>query len=219
MFEWKVEDLKLLNDPMPLKRFSCENDVSREDKIAFVDLYEKGKLTRLLDLIEKFNKERNSLPQSNRSGYPKTVSFIAWVKRNGGADLIDVDYEYGNYKFMGIKRNLFTNTRSYYDTFDDLVNEAFHRELLACKRREETYFLEHDPYSVAKANLRKCIHEYSTSFGVRISLVSNGDINVVFSDERDDRRPITLDEINLLLAQYKKLDDYIKTLSSEVNIS
>ena len=43
MFDWKVEDLKLINDKIYIndsrhnKHFFCEKTTSREDKIAFVD--------------------------------------------------------------------------------------------------------------------------------------------------------------------------------------
>ena len=42
MFEWNVEDMKLLNQKSSVmigkeKIYNCESDVKREDKITFVD--------------------------------------------------------------------------------------------------------------------------------------------------------------------------------------
>ena len=50
MFEWKVEDMALMNQKSGLflgkeKIYNCESKVSREDKIAFVDSFQDGKLS------------------------------------------------------------------------------------------------------------------------------------------------------------------------------
>ena len=50
MFEWNVEDIKLLNQKGNIiigkeKIYNCESDVSREDKIEFVDKMRDGKLS------------------------------------------------------------------------------------------------------------------------------------------------------------------------------
>ena len=66
MFEWKVEDMALLNQKGGVfigkeKIYDCESNVSREDKIAFVDSLQDGKLSYLLYLIDKFNEDYDSL--------------------------------------------------------------------------------------------------------------------------------------------------------------
>ena len=62
MFEWKVEDMALLNQKGGVfigkeKIYDCESKVSREDKIAFVDSFQDGKLSYLLSLIDKFKED------------------------------------------------------------------------------------------------------------------------------------------------------------------
>ena len=49
MFEWKIEDLALLNKKSSVllgkeRIWNCESETSREDKIAFVDSLQDGKL-------------------------------------------------------------------------------------------------------------------------------------------------------------------------------
>ena len=68
MFEWKVEDLALLNQKSNIffgkeKIYDCENKVSREDKIDFVDSKQRGILSYLLSLNEMFNKVKESMPK------------------------------------------------------------------------------------------------------------------------------------------------------------
>lgn len=68
MFEWKVEDMVLLNQKGGVflgkeKIYDCESKVSREDKIAFVDSLQDGKLSYILALAEKFNEERETMPK------------------------------------------------------------------------------------------------------------------------------------------------------------
>ena len=68
MFEWKLEDMALLNQKDGVfigkeKIYDCENKVSREDKIDFVDRKQKGILSYLLSLIEMFNKDKEGMPK------------------------------------------------------------------------------------------------------------------------------------------------------------
>ena len=68
MFEWIVEDMVLLNQKGGVflckeKIYDCEHKVSREDKIAFEDSFQEGKLSYLLELIEKFNADKETMPK------------------------------------------------------------------------------------------------------------------------------------------------------------
>ena len=134
MFNWKVEEMALLNEKGGAfvgkeKIYNCESQVSREDKIEFVDRMQDGKLSYILALIDKFNEDKAALPQ-DKWGCVKTVSLIAWVKRNDtkyDRPIVNCEYNYGKYYLLGIKRNLTNRYRGDYDTYDDLVDEAFHR--------------------------------------------------------------------------------------------
>ena len=141
MFEWKVEEMKLMNGNATkignIKLYDYESILRDEDKIAFVDSMQDGKLSYILSIIDKFEKEKDSLPK-DKYGYVKTVSLKAWLKRNDtGYDrpIFDNWYHHGEYSLLGGKRNL--NVLYYskppYDYYYDFIDECFHRQLIECE--------------------------------------------------------------------------------------
>ena len=226
MFNWKVEEMALMNERKGLivgkeKVYSCESQISREDKIAFVDSMQDGKLSYILALIDKFNEDKAALPK-DKWGDVKTVSLIAWVKRNDtkyDRPIVDIMYNYGRYYLLGMKRNVTHHYRGDYDTYDDLVDEAFHRQLKECKHMEEKYFHEHDEYSVLKERFRN--KRYNTTFGVHIATCSDGSIYVYENSDSfydSEKREITIDELKYLLAKYDELDQLVAKITAETNI-
>lgn len=221
MFEWKVEDMVLLNETGRIflgkeKIYSCESTVPREDKIAFVDSLQDGKLSYLLSLIEKFKKERESLPKDKWNNV-KTVSLKAWIKKNDtkyARPIIDDYYHYGKFCILGTERWITNDYKGGYDTYDDLVDEVFHRQLKACEKKEHEYFLEHDEYSILKEKFRN--KRYDTTFGVNISVWSSGRICVY--DENNNERDITIDELKYLLSKYEELDELVRKITEETHI-
>lgn len=223
MFKWNVEKMELTkernNAIFPNKHiWSCEHETSREDKIKFVDEHTEGRLSIILDLYEKFQKEKKDLPK-NKYGEVKTTSLISWVKRNQALRLIDITYNYGQIYLMPfLERNIQNlNTKGHFDCFSDFVDEVFHRQLIQCEKKEKQWFLEHDEYSVLKTKLRKVMEKHSTTFEVHIGYSSSGEV-FISDDSCNKHRPITIEEIKTLLTQYEKLDDFIKQLSKETQI-
>lgn len=227
MFEWKVEEMKLTNDHTDsysgrykTTLYACEDSVSREDKIAFVDSKTDGKLSYLLSLIEKFNSEKENLPKKdNVFGNPKikTTSLKAWVKRNDTRyqqKVIDDWYQYGRYNLLGCERNIQSNTKGNYDYYDDFVDEVFRRQLMECEREEQKYFREHDEYSILKQKFSEKQQQYGTTFGVSIVIGSCG----VYVGDFDRKRDITIDELKELLSKYEQLDTLVEKLTEETNI-
>lgn len=223
MFEWKVEDMKLLNQKGGLffgkeKIYDCEYEVSREDKISFVDGLQDGNLSYLLGLIEKFNDEKMSMPKDSW-GRVKTVSLKAWIKRNDTKNrwhIIDDAYNYGKYRMLGCGRYITSNYKGAYDTYEDLVDEMFHRQLIECEKKERKYFLEHDEYSILKRKFREKNH--CTTFGVNIADCSNGKMYVYDADNDENRREITMEELKDLLSKYEQLDALVEKLTAETHI-
>lgn len=226
MFEWKVEEMVLLNQKGGLflrngneKIYDCENIVSKEDKIAFVDSMQDGKLSYLLSLIEKFNVEKESMPKDSY-GNIKTVSLKAWIKRNDtkySSRMIDDWYHFGKYFILGVERYITTNYDEHtglYDTYNDLVDEVFHRQLKECERLERSYFLEHDEYSILKKKFIE--RNYDTTFGVHIITSSNGEVYV--AEDFDTKREITIDELKELLLKYDQLDALVEKLTKGTHI-
>lgn len=226
MFEWKVEDMALLNEEGGVflgkeKIYDCESKVSREDKIAFVDSLQDGKLSYLLSLIEKFNGEKDSLPKDSW-GYVKTVSLKAWINRNDkkySRPIINNFYTYGKYYILGVERWITNNDKGRYDTYEDLVDEVFHRQLKECVKEERKYFLEHDEYSILKEKFRN--KKYGTTFGVHIATCSDGNIYIYEGDSfyESKQREITIDELKYLLSRYEELDKLVEKITEETKIT
>lgn len=222
MFNWNVEEMKLLNENTRTYIgqkiiYSCEYTTSKEDKIAFIDTMQQGKMTYLLNLIEKFNKEKNDLPK-NDWGQVKTVSLKAWLKRNDHEQLIDNYYHYGTIRFLNIERHIENadHKRYMYDTFENFVDECFHRQLVKCKQMEKEYFLSHDEYSILKKEFREYAEKHGTTFNVDIMWSSDGKVYVY--ETMENKREITIDELKLLIGKYNELEAFIDSLSFDINI-
>lgn len=223
-FIWNIEDGVFYKEKIDRNLdkhrlpFSIEYEVSRETKIKFVDDQQDGKLSYILELAAKFEAEKADMPK-DKWGYVKTVSLKAWIKRNDTRNLLDDDYHYGSIRFFNLSnysRYIYDiNTRATYDTFDDYVDEIFHRQLMECTKREREWYLAHDEYSILKKQFDD--HHYTT-FGARIAFCSNGEILVVSEDDDEKKRPITLNELKELIAKNQQIDDLIAKLTAETNI-
>ena len=227
MFEWKVEEMALMKNHADVYSgrykvtlYACENFVSREDKIAFVDSKTDGKLSYLLSLIDKFNAEKESLPKKDSMfGEPevKTTSLKAWIKRNDTKypqNVIDDWFKYGKYNLLGCERYIQFNRKGEYDYYEDLVDEVFRKQLMKCEEEEQKYFHEHDEYSILKKKFGEKQHQYGTTFGADIFTGSCG----VFVGDFDRKRDITINELKELLSKYEQLDALVEKITKETHI-
>lgn len=227
MFEWKVEEMALMNNHADVYGgrykttvYACENSTSREDKIAFVDSVTDGKLSYLLSLIEKFNADKCSLPKKDSMfGEPevKTTSLKAWIKRNDtkySQKLIDDWFKYGKYNLLGCERNIQSNRKGDYDYYEDLVDEVFRRQLMKCEEDERKYFYDHDEYSILKKKFEEKRNQYRTTFGAEIWIGSGG----VQVGDSEKRRKLTIDELKELLLKYEQIDALVEKLTKETHI-
>lgn len=222
MFEWKVEEMKLMNSQNKISGiFNCEYEVSREDKIEFVDSMQDGKLSYIIGMILNFEEIKDTLPK-DQYGEVKTVSLKAWLRKNDtfyNRPIFDNDYNYGGFYLLGVKRYISINPMntkgSYCDHYADLVDEVFHRQLIECCSLEKKYFREHDEYSILKDRFCYLNDEYRTSFGVHTGYCSNGEV-YVYDDENSEHREITIEELKRLIPLYDRLEMFIQELSEEV---
>ena len=53
--------------------------------------------------------------------------------------LIDNTYTHGNIRFIGGRSITSVDIKSSYDTYDDYVDEVFHRQLKECENKESEY--------------------------------------------------------------------------------
>lgn len=225
MFQWKVEDMALVNERKAVEGdkgtyiYKCEK-ASREEKIEFVDKMQEGKLSYLVNLADKFQKEKDEISK-NKKGEINTNSLKAWVKRNDTRSLIDIKWRYGTFNFLSTQRDIMNiNQSSYtvrYDSYDNFVDEVFHRQLVKCEEEERKYFLSHDEYSILKAKFREKQSKYPTTFGVYIWDCSDGRICVAHEDG-DKERDITIQELRELLDKYAQLEELEEKLTAETHI-
>lgn len=220
MFEWKVEDMKLMNENLLSRTyFPCERTTSREDKIEFVDSLQDGKLSYILKLIDKFNEDSKSMPKDNW-GNVKTVSLKAWIKKNDteyGKPIIDDWYHYGKYSLLSSERYIQSDSDSKGsgDIYNDFVDECFHRQLRECQRMEKRWFDEHDEYTILRKSVEKNIEKYGTTFGVSIIISSSN--GLLIGDFDNERKP-SLEELKALNAKYEQLEKFIENLTKETHI-
>lgn len=90
---YKVEDLKFLH-----KKYEClktyrgdiydDSDVTTEDKIKLLDEICDGLATYLLKLIDKFQRDKDTIKKDNEGNYD-IKSFNRWVKRNDKRQMLE----------------------------------------------------------------------------------------------------------------------------------
>lgn len=181
-----------------------------------MDSFYDGKLSYILELVEKFENEKDKLPK-DRWGDVKTVSLKAWLNKNDPRKVVDSKYNHGYVSFFwNVKRNIQRlNRKGAYDIYKDYVDEIFHNQLSECERAEKVYFQEHDEYSILKKKFRE--KKYSTTFGVHMGWSSDGDI-YVYDEEHDRRRDVTIEELKYLLEKYEELEELVEKITKETNI-
>ena len=114
-----------------------------------------------------------------------------------------------------MERYITSNEQGSYDTYADLVDELFHRQLKTCEQEEQSYFLEHDEYSILKRKFSEMMDKYSTTFGVSIVISGNNYYVGNFKENRE----ITVDELKDLLSKYEQLDSLVEKLTEETHIA
>lgn len=212
MFTWKMEELKLYKECEGKPKshiFKCEAETSREDKIAFVDSLTGGQLSYVLELIDKLKRDKDTLAL-DQWGDIKTVSLIAWIKRNDtkyGNPIVSTYCTYGMAKVLGIGRYIQNDDNDY-------VDKVFHAALVDCVEKEKGYFLAHDEYSILKEKFRN--RGFKSTFGVKIFDYSD---KMVVEDEEGRGRPVTLEELKELNEKCEQVQALIEKLTLETHIT
>lgn len=219
MFTWNVAEMKLMKSGRNVGRsmeFSEDYTTLQEDKIQFVDANTDGNLSYFLELFRKFQEDMEIMPK-DQWGNVRTQSLIAWCKRNDPKKLIDREYKYGKIRFFQTERFIQNGVdhKGPWDTFDNLVDETFHRQLMKCRNEEIEYFKSHDEYEIAKSAVRDYADKYHTTFGMRLAFCSNGEISVVTDEDHFKGPQITLEQCQILIDLYKKLEFTIEDLTKE----
>lgn len=221
---YKKEDLKFLNmktrnqhinnfNPKDTvyKVYEIEDQLSLEEKINFIDELKNGIATYMLDIINKWEKEKDSLPK-DIYGNVKTISKKAWINRNDKRNIMS-KYDLGNYPICGNSfkclsiecptseygyNNLYTGKHIVNQWFHDLCNELY--------EDEKKYFKSIDPLQVKLSK----VEEYGNKYGI----LNNQMINDVVYNRKED---VTEEQLDICIAAYKKIESVVNEVTQEVN--
>lgn len=157
MFNWKVEEMKLLNMARDGegyaydKAYACESEVSIEAKFEFVDRMQEGKLSYITNLVKAYQEAIPSMKKDSE-GNPTEYAKRAWVRKNDIQGLIrrvtDSCGDYGDFDILYLRGNLFTfpNRANCYEqlTKEEFISRLFHEQLKVCEQKERSYYLSQD---------------------------------------------------------------------------
>lgn len=135
-FVWKLEEMVLLNKS-EYELINIVENTSKETKVNFINEMNDNKLNRILEADKKWHEDmKNDVIKKDYADRPKSVSYKAWIKRNGYlnivSDFVNGGWEdtIGEIKLLGCNRRLgYLEYIGKYDTFDSLIDELFYRQL------------------------------------------------------------------------------------------
>lgn len=226
MFKWYVQVMKLMNEKSNIyinneKIYNAENELSREEKIEFLDKMNDDKISYMLKLADKFQEDKDKLSK-DEYGFYKNASLRAWLKKNDYRNIVDTSKPYiGSITLVGYdsfgcgRRNIQNiNLQARDDCRKDFVDELFHRQLKECEKQEKQYFAEYDDYKILSRKVSDYMYKYNISFGKEIWQRGN---RLFFKDIQSYcERDLTLDELKVLEAAFEKIkdtmDEIIKSL-------
>lgn len=242
--DYKVEDLVLYNEvknhPQTIVGrksnrpyiFAWEKTFTQEEKIAFIDKYYKyreqyGWATYLLDLINKFLNEKDSLPK-DKYGYVKTVSLKAWLKKNDPREIIRASYSYGSYFFMSREYSNFgslaarplwgSSSTPYYNEEGKLADLWFHDLLSVFYEVERTWHDDHDDIILKVRKIADYFSMYG-DFGIALfgMVGSNGEktLDDSWLSTFNHEKP-TVEEIDKMLEIYEEVDKIMVSKTDEI---
>ncbi len=216
---YKVEELNFLH-----KKYECfktnrgdvydDSDVTTEDKIKLLDEICDGLATYLLKLIDKFQRDKDTIKKDNEGNYD-IKSFNRWVKRNDKRQMLEpfnitgakkyyyflsnfysieegrkAIYDYTNYDYPN-DFLLITN-----DTIKNWYNDLV-RELI---RREELYLKQQDTHDKMILEIK----EYENKYGN--PLMSQEVYNICDKGKEN----VKYEVLERILESYKRYEELLK---------
>ena len=184
-----------------LEIFEIEKEISLEDKIKIIDIFDNSIATYMLDIINKWDDEKDFFPKDKWDN-PKTVSIKAWIRRNDPKKKIDTEFKIGKYhlferrfKLLDIKCPSTEYGYSMEYTGEHIVNQWFHNLCKVFYEAELKWFKENNPLQI-KINKVK---ELGNSFGVVFNCKLLNDI--IYNKEEN----VTEEQIDVFLTAYEAI--------------
>lgn len=237
--KYNIEELKLYkekenafdNQKKPYYIYDMEKNLSKEEKIKFIDTYyEKngsgGLATYMLNLIDKYNKEKDTL-MKDEYGDVNIGCLLEWLRENDTLNMVDRTYWYGHYflcgrEYLDFSSNTPTSLRTdnmpYANQDDKVVDQWFH-DLLDQLYIDETYYYEE--HDTAHQKIRQIEGYYSTYGSLGIELfgrVGGNGYDVLDKDwlESWGHTKPTEEELDKILEAYKELVATIQAKTKEI---
>ena len=210
-FIWNIEDYALKNDydkqGSSFEIFTVESQVSREDKIAFIDSQTHKQMSELLRLYDQFQKEKDHI-RKEADGEYKSSSLKNWYIKN--ARYLDWDQYFFKFYFPFDRTIYDLMRKGPYDKYEDIVDEAFHKLLLELRGDEEAYYTTHHEYDTLKNKL------LDSNIFPLIGLQCWSDEDGI-GIEKDYRKvKFTIEELRYLNNACDKLEGKIKNASAKI---
>lgn len=228
-FTWKIEEMALMAEKANeygKKIYKAEKELSREEKIEFLDKRNNGFTSYILNLAEKFQKE-DSLKLNTVIAGSELFARIDqdnkiknWLVYNDArravynseydCDGYDNKHQRGETRFK--PRRLIQDLNYDLDKgkYSDYVDAAFHLELEKLEKMEQQYFKTHDEYSILNKKVNHFIKKYSIDFGLNIWA---NDFEEVEFLKGTDKRLLTLDELRILNSKCEEVSSFIKNIT------
>jgi len=222
---YKVEDLRFYNmnasnkyvsnarnTDGKFKIFEIEKQLNEEEKIKFIDNLKDGIASYMLNILQKWEAEKDSLPKDNWDNV-KTVSHKAWIKRNDERKIIDINYKVGRYYVFGTDFKIMSvicpSTEYSYQmayTGENIVNQWFHDLCNLLYKEEQKYFQEHDIFEIKLSKLKELGNKHNIVFGSR-------ELNDIVWNRKSDISEQRIDEY---ISAYERLYQFIDQIGSEL---
>jgi hypothetical protein len=190
--------------------FQIESELSIEEKTAIIDLYKDGIASYMLNIINKWNDEKDSLPK-DRWGSPKTNSKKAWIKRNDPRKIIDNDYKIGRYWVCGndiksLSIECPTTEYGYNMKYSGqhVVNQWFYDLCYEFKKNEAKWFKENDPKQIKITKVKELGNYYRTVFNCKL-------LNDITYNQSKN---VTDEQLDIFISAYEALEKCITEQTS-----
>lgn len=202
MFNWNVEEMKLLNMSRVGegydKAFACESEVSIEDKFEFVDRMQGGNLSYIVGLHKDYQEAIPSMKKDTK-GNPTNYAKRAWVRENDVRGILcrttDTYNDYGDFNILGCWVNLyaFPNRKGEVSLrFKDdtsFINDLFHKQLEKCKDMEYNLFHSQDKTAQYLASFEDKLYDHRIH---RVELEEDFDIRVTLAAKPSERNKVVV---------------------------
>lgn len=235
MKEYKIEDGLLweeFNDSIDIQKwrkpFQYGMDFTREEKIKFLDenipkiigdkRYHDNVVTYILNLHDKYQKEKDTLPQM-KSGGINTNSLKAWLRKNDTRGFHDA-YHVGELYFLWSTHYLGKTTMysEVYNKTVDIVDYWFQKFLYRLANIEKNYLNDNNPIAFKIRRVEKFCQKYGYLNNIRVSSIGHNGLKYLEKSWMDwtKYKPVTEPELDNIILTYEKLEKFYYSLSAEL---